>query len=87
MSKRNVSASEIAVAVVRVSSSGYEAGSMFLFGDEKPPSFARTAAASGLIRYLTSACAAGESLNMTTESPPPTTTPAASPICGNGNTS
>src|SRR3954454_290595 len=47
MSKRNVWALAIAVAVVRVMSSGYTDSCTPLFGDEKPPRCAQVCAAAG----------------------------------------
>ena len=44
-----------------------------MFGDETPPLATQTLPASGLAMNLTNASAAGESLNMIRESPPPTT--------------
>ena len=61
------------VAVARVIGSGYALAGTFLFGDDTPPFLTHTFPASGLAMNLTNASAAGESLNMISESPPPTT--------------
>ena len=50
MSKRNVLACASAVAVARVSASGYAFAGTPLLGDEKPPRLAQMVAASGLAR-------------------------------------
>src|SRR5262245_45166671 len=61
-------------------------GSTFLLAVENPPFSAQIVAASGVVRYLTSACTAGVSLNVMTVSPPPITTGGESLIDGNANT-
>src|SRR5262245_30079269 len=61
-------------------------GSTFLFAVENPPFAAQIVAASGVVRYFTSASTAGVSLNVITVSPPPITTGGELLINGNTNT-
>jgi hypothetical protein len=73
MSKRNVFACASFTAVARVIASGYALGGRFLLGDETPPKLTQTFGASVPAMNFTNASAPGESLNMISESPPPTT--------------